>query len=367
MAHHAAAGWEISDDNPDLIVVRGCSVTARAQRDCEKKIARLRMLHPSAVIRIVGCLPGAEPDLLPPDSGSPVPMNDSRAHLKVQDGCSGKCAFCIVPKFRGTPVSVPFTRIRDRALRFLEAGFREIVLTGCNLCLYRSAGMGLPELAAALAALDRSAAYRIRLGSIEPGICDGRLIDAMEAHPNICRYIHVSLQSGSDDVLRLMRRPYSSDTVRELSRAAAGRLGKRVALGADVITGFPGESEKDFEDTRDLLAGSDGLAPFVNLHVFPYSERPGTAASEMPGAVERAVRISRAKTLEKTGNAVRDVFGCGLIGSEVEVCVEKDGNGRTDEYLRCMLEAKAARRMLVKAVVTDYCPTTGALSATIRA
>jgi threonylcarbamoyladenosine tRNA methylthiotransferase MtaB len=367
MARYAAAGWENSDESPDLIEIRGCSVTAKAQRDCEKKIARLRELHPQAKIRIVGCLPGAERDEPPPSGGDAVPMSDSRAHLKVQDGCSGRCAFCIVPQFRGAPVSVPFSVVREKALRLLDAGFHEIVLTGCNLCLYRSEGRGLPELAADLAGLAGDRAHRIRLGSIEPGICDSRLTEALAAHENICRHLHISLQSGSDRVLKLMRRPYTSDTVRELRRAVAALPGRRVAMGADVIAGFPGESDGDFAATCAFLAGDDGCAPFTGLHVFPYSERPGTAAATLPGTVPRSVRIARADALDKIGADGRNAFAAGLIGKTVEVCVEKDGNGRTSEYLRCILQGAGKRRELVQAVVADYSPTTGELSATIHA
>lgn len=367
MARHTAAGWEISDDRPDLIEVRGCSVTAKAQRDCEKKIARLRKLHPQAQIRIVGCLPNAVRDDPSPGDGHVIPMSDSRAHLKVQDGCSGKCAFCIVPRFRGAPVSTPFSTIKERALRMLDAGFREIVLTGCNLCLYRSEGRGLPELAAELAELAGAQTHRIRLGSIEPGICDSRLIAAMSAHENICRHIHVSLQSGSDRVLKLMRRPYTVDTVRELRRAAAALSGRRVAMGADVIAGFPGENGKDFVNTCNFVSENDGYAPFINLHVFPYSERPGTVAAGMPDPVPPDLRVTRARTLEKIGADCRNAFARDLVDRTVEVCVEKDGNGRTSEYLRCLLRGAARRRELVQAQVVDYSPTTGELSATICA
>jgi threonylcarbamoyladenosine tRNA methylthiotransferase MtaB len=366
MARYKAAGWEITDNTPDLIIVRGCSVTAKAQRDCEKRIARLHELHPGARLKIVGCLPGAEMDETIASVSDVVPQWNSRAHLKVQDGCNCRCAFCIVPQFRGAPFSMSFAKVRDRALRFLEAGFREIVLTGCNLCLYRSEGRDLSDLASCLASLDSSGAHRIRFGSIEPGICDKRLVDAMAEHGNICRFIHISLQSASDNVLKLMRRPYTADAVREFQSLIVSRLGKRVALGADVIAGFPGESENDFRETCAFLGDEEYSDMLVNLHVFPYSERPGTAAAAMRPVVPKDVRISRAKELEKIGIANRNRFAQKLIGEEVEVCVEKDGNGRTGEYMRCLLKGVAPRRSLVKAHVEDYSSITGELSATIR-
>ena len=412
-AQYAAAGWQIvtlktgvrpntnapsaqhpdrspaEEETPDVIIVRGCSVTAKAQRDCEKAIAHLRARFPAADIRITGCLPQAthSRDLKPPTINhqpstnyqpSTINYHLSRAYLKVQDGCSGKCAYCIVPQFRGSPVSVPFNDVLARARAFLAAGFREIVLTGCNLSLYRSAGRGLPDLAAALAALE-SPGHRIRLGSIEPGLCDAPLLDALEAHPNICRFLHLSLQSGSNAVLARMRRPYTIEQMADFCASAHSRLGPRLALGADIITGFPGETETDHAATRAFLS----RFPFVHLHVFPYSERPGTEAAALTPSVPVAVRRTRAKELERIGAVQRARFAESLIGQEVTVCVERDGNGRTDEYLRCLLSPpphstlnlstfqpfnfSTFRRSLVHATVRKYFPKTGAVSATIRA
>ena len=414
-AQYAAAGWQIvtlktgllpntnapsaqhpdrsppEAETPDVIIVRGCSVTAKAQRDCEKAIAHLRARFPAADIRITGCLPQATHswNLKPSTTNHQPTINYqlsttnyqlptinyhlSRAYLKVQDGCSGKCAYCIVPQFRGSPVSVPLDDVLARARAFLAAGFREIVLTGCNLSLYRSDGHGLADLAAALAVLE-SPGHRIRLGSIEPGLCDRPLLDALEAHPNICRFLHLSLQSGANPVLARMRRPYTIEQMADFCADARRRLGPRLALGADIITGFPGETEDDHVATRAFLS----RFPFVHLHVFPYSERPGTEAAALTPSVSVAVRRARAKELERIGAVQRARFAESLIGQEVTVCVERDGNGRTDEYLRCLLNSNTIpstlnpqlstlRRSLVRATVKKYFPKTGAVSATIRA
>ena len=389
---------------PDLIIVRGCSVTARAQRDCEKSIAHLREQFPNTPIKITGCLnianiakthPSESCNKLQPqitasadESASHLTSNTasstehyplSRAYLKVQDGCSGKCAFCIVPSFRGKPVSVPFHEIVARARKFLDAGFREIVLTGCNLCLYHSEGHGIAELAAELASLE-SPGHRIRLGSVEPGICDSRIIDAMESAPNICKFLHLSLQSASDNILRLMRRPYTAEQVFAFCSSASKRLGNRMAFGADIISGVPGETESDHEATKQFLStplspfDNNALqqdrechSPFIHLHVFPYSERPGTEAATLPNAIPPETRRVRAREIETIGAENRLHFAKRLIGQTVTVCIEKDGNGRTDEYLRCNLRGVAARRSLALANVEKYSVRDGSLSAIILA
>ncbi len=393
----AAAGHEIvplpSLKSPDVIIVRGCSVTARAQRDCEKKIAHLRAQFPTSRVIISGCLPNAQkiddfmgsvPTNLQPSTFNIQPT--SRAYLKVQDGCSGRCAFCIVPQFRGPPRSESFSDVLARARRFLADGYREIVVTGCNLALYHSEGHGLPDLLSALAELQPSTnRHRIRLGSLEPGICDAALLDAMETHPNVCRHVHLSLQSGSNAVLARMNRPYRIEQVAAFCADAVRRLGPRLALGADVICGFPGETESDFEATRAFLNGTCRSAlvvpnqtqtphpsptqtpttqtpptqtpptqtpptpnfPFAHLHAFPYSERPGTPAADMDGALPRAVRLERVRILEEDAKKRADAFRAQLMGQEVEICVEKDGTGYSSEYVRFPAPEGAERRSLV--------------------
>ena len=205
-----------------------------------------------------------------------------------------------------------------------------------------------------------------------------RLLDVLETHPNICRSLHLSLQSGSDRILRLMHRPYTMEQIAAFCSNAYRRLGPRLALGADLITGFPGETDDDFTATKAFLTASppppphlnpstSRQSPFIHLHVFPYSERPGTEAATMKPVVPMAVRRARAKELEQVGAANRAAYAQALIGKEVVVCVEKDGNGRTDGYLRCLLKGAAPRRSLVRAQVTEYFSKTGALSATICA
>jgi len=326
----------------DLIVVRGCSVTARAQRDCEHQIAHLKRKYPNKRLIVTGCLPGSQKKIAGFESRSsnsspqptthdpqPVPTRTARAYLKVQDGCGGNCTFCIVPKFRGTAISEPFGATVDKAKRFIEAGYHEIVVTGCNLSLYASEGKRLPDLLAALAGL--SPDCRIRLGSLEPWGCAEEVVDAMAEHANICRFLHLPVQSGSDRILKLMGRPYAVEDVERIARKAQVLM-PFVSLGCDLMTGFPGESEGDFMLTRKLLADLG----FSNAHVFPYSERPGTPAAKMRGVIPKDVRSDRAHILGNIAKLNRQRFARRFIGKEVEIVVESHGQqpqGWTSEYL----------------------------------
>ena len=377
--------------SPDVIVVRCCSVTAKAEHDCRRAIARLRARFPSARIEITGCLAAQSlnptisqspnptiPQSLNPTISQSIPLRTARAYLKIQDGCSGKCAFCIVPSFRGKPRSIPFGQILARARAFLSAGYRELVVTGCNLALYRDSGHDLPEVLYALATVgtdpapvgtDPTPAHRVRLSSLEPGICDDAVLDAFAAHPNICRSIHLSVQSGSDIILKRMNRPYDIGSVDRFCRDAERRLGTRLSLGADIITGFPGETDDDFRATLQFLERH----PFSNLHVFPYSERPGTPAADMDGKIPPAVRRLRAKELDRLGREKRASFAQSFLGRTVEVCIEKAGWGWTSEYLRCKVlgtrtdpEDLPARRSLVAARVVRVADDRLAAEATAR-
>lgn len=337
---------------PDVIVVRGCSVTAKAQHACERTIEGLRARYPRSRVVVTGCLPGAEPFEIPgaPTAALAPSGQTSRAYLKIQDGCAGRCAFCTVPLFRGPPRSVPFAEVCAAAQRSLAAGFRELVVTGCNLALYRSDGKGLADVLSALAACGTD--HRVRLGSLEPGVCDAAVLDAFSAHANICRFLHLSVQSGSAAVLARMNRPYGPETLAALCDEARRRFGPSLALGCDVITGFPGETEADFDATRTLIE----RYAFSNLHVFPYSERPGTAAVALDGVVPVAVRRARARALDEIGRAQRAAFAASFVGKTVRVCIERGGTGGwTEAYVRCCVTTPDGtvlpRRALVEARV----------------
>ena len=366
-ADYLADGWEVTTKHSDanLFVVRGCSVTARAQYECEKLIAHLRRHYPATQLRILGCIEAAEGAAEVRArgygvfaEGSPrrsfratdanTPTRTARAYLKVQDGCAGKCTFCIVPKFRGESRSEPFTGLLDRAKRFIDTGYHEIVVTGCNLALYASEGKHLPDLVSALAALDTGC--RIRLGSLEPGACALETVPAMAEAPNICRFLHLPVQSGSNKTLLAMRRPYDVKDVEKTATLAA-KLMPDLGLGCDLMTGFPGESELDFAATRGLLK----RLPFAHAHVFPFSERPGTLAVGFPHQMPKEIRSARARLLADDMRSKRRKFAKTFIGKTVEIVVEdeKTGRGWTGEYLPCEpLSGSFVRKSIARIFVT---------------
>lgn len=375
-ADYLARGWKLTEkhSDADLFVVRGCSVTARAQHDCEKTIAHLKRHYPLVPIHVCGCLKYNEESESPvqksaqpstPNSRDALPVRTARAYLKVQDGCNGKCTFCIVPKFRGSSSSSPFSEVMDRAKRFVEAGYREIVVTGCNLSLYASEGKRLPDLIVALASLTPAVSEggtRIRLGSVEPGACALECAAAMAESANVCRFLHIPVQSGSNRILRAMRRPYLVRDVDALVLTARKYM-PNISLGCDMMTGFPDELDLDFAASKGLVARHQ----FSTTHIFPFSERPGTMAASYGGAIPPGVRKQRAHELSEVAADCRYAYARRFYGKVVEIVVESESEcvGRTSEYLPCTAKGTAPRKSVAPVFVTKV-HHDGSLEGTIR-
>lgn len=322
-----------SHQEADLFVIRGCSVTASAQHDSERLIDRLRRHYPFKRILVTGCLAGAKPFRISSrdecEDRFIVPTETSRGYLKVQDGCDSRCAFCIIPSLRGAARSEDFTALMDRARRFIDAGYHELVVTGCNLTQYRSGDRRLPELLAALAELDPKGC-RIRLGSVEPGPVADDTVRAMGEHANVCRFLHLAVQSGSDPVLVSMHRPYRAHDVAATVKLAR-ELMPKIALGCDMIGGFPGEERLDHERSRLFIEQQK----FVNVHAFPYSNRPGTVAARRTDQLDDEVCRERAHQLSAIGEKNRERFAETFVKHRVQVVVERTSRhgGWTGEYL----------------------------------
>lgn len=354
-AAFVAAGWTRAESHrdADMIVVRCCAVTGRAQANSERLVSHLRRKYPAKRVVVAGCTADRRNlNLVPPEvssalaagaEASPLPTRTSRAYLKVQDGCSGECAFCIVPRFRGRSVSYAPEALVRRAVRFAEAGYGEIVITGCNLSMYSSGGKNLADLLAALS--DAAPGCRLRLSSLEPSPVARDVVAVMRERANICNFLHVPVQSGSNRILTAMRRPYVARDVELLLREAAATI-RDVGLGCDIIAGFPDERDADHAATLSLVE----RLPFSNVHVFPFSSRPGTAAAGMPGQLPHDVRHARAHEIAAVAVSKRIAFAKRFRGRRTEIVVEdpESVGGWTPEYLWCEVGENRAEAIRAK-------------------
>ncbi len=355
-------------EDADVIVLNTCAVTAEAARKSRQTLHGLHRRNPRASLAVLGCwvtedpeaaaaqpgvcwaLPNAEKaraaELLAGSGGSVAPWtpglwNHTRAFLPVQDGCDSACTYCVTRLLRGPARSVPLSAAVAQAQAMAEHGAQEVVLTGVSLGSY---GQDLPgELRLAdlvTALLEHASLPRVRLSSVEPWDVDDRLL-ALWTNPRLCRQLHLPLQSGSDAVLRRMGRRYTTvDFAAWVERARA--ICPELAVTTDIITGFPGETAADFEES---LAFVRALG-FARLHVFRYSERRGTAAMRLPDSVPVSVRGERAVQMRNLGEELAATYRQRFAGAVLPVLWEhRDRIGRwrglTDNYLEVVFETDA--------------------------
>ncbi len=400
----AGRGYHVVDlDEPaDVVVINTCSVTERADRECRQLVRRALRHSQDAFVAVVGCyaqlqpaeiaaIPGvdlvlgtkekldvlrflgeggkrAEPEIAvscidqihdATAASSAGYEGHTRAYLKVQDGCDFLCAFCTIPRARGGSRSLAADTILAGARDAAAHGYREIVLTGVNVGDYGTTET--PDLLRLLQRLiDVDGVDRIRISSIEPNLLTDDLIDFWASQPRICNHWHIPLQSGSDAVLRGMRRRYRRDLYAE--RVAAIRsVAPNAGIGADVIVGFPGETDERFEETYEFLRD----LPLSYLHVFPYSERPDTPAASFPGRVEPKIRTERSERLRALSARKRHLFAASFVGATVPVLFETDhgtgiSSGLTEEYVRVRVQAdshltNSIRRVRITDAADDTC------------
>jgi threonylcarbamoyladenosine tRNA methylthiotransferase MtaB len=356
-----SAGFEVVPNAgpADVVVINTCTVTHRADRDCRALVRRARREHPEAAILLAGCYAQISPDAkekLPEvdhwvgvgqaarlgpvlrgiagdgHAGSPRPsdyaagllLGHRRTFLKIQDGCDFHCAYCVVPLARGKSRSPAEKEIVETAVAAEGDGARELVLTGIHVGLYgadRGEKEGLARLVSVL--LAETARVRIRLSSIEPMEITDALLEGIAGHSRACRHLHIPMQSGSDRTLERMRRPYGARRYADIVGNVAARIpGGQV--GADVIAGFPGETDEDFEETVRILAG----LPVHYLHVFPYSPRPGTESARWRDDVPASVKKERVSRLLRLDGEKRKGYLQAQVGKELEVLVESAHSDR---------------------------------------
>lgn len=376
----------------DFLLVNSCTLTGRADRDVRRFIRRAARDNPQARIVVTGCyagrasaefrrmpgvwmiVPNREKDGLTARileatgargeeaaetrafvgaavAADTIPYR-ARAFLKVQDGCDFHCAYCVIPGVRGKSASVAGDEVVGRVRALVKDGYREIVLAGIHLSSY---GRDLEPQSSLLELLERIEVVeglgRVRLSSLDPRFLDGRLAAHVAANPSIAPHFHLSLQSGSAKTLRAMGRASSPESYETLL-AGLWRRAPDAAIGADVIVGFPGETDEDFERTREFLERS----PLTYLHVFPFSPREGTPAAEMEPVDER-VKGRRAAALRDLSRAKDLAFRAGFVGRELEaVVIARKGRGAevlTGNNIQVAVpDCGAARREFVTVRIT---------------
>lgn len=382
----AERGFQVveSGQPADVFVLNTCMVTQRAERDARRCIRRALRTSPNAFVIVVGCYAQLEPEeiasiegvdavlgsaekfhlfdfiadfrkktypqIFVSEIGSNAEFHSSfsadvggrtRAFLKVQDGCDYSCAFCTIPLARGGSRSLSVEDVLWQAQTLAGLGYKEIVLTGVNVGDYgRAMSSSLLNLLRALEHIP--GIRRIRVSSIEPNLLSRDLIDFMIGSEKVCNHFHIPLQSGSDAILKRMRRRYLTEQYRETIEYIRS-CDPDAGIGADVIVGFPGERDDLFEESYLFLVDVD----VSYLHVFTYSERPDTAASTFDGTVEPKVRFKRSEVLRVLGEKKRRAFYSRFVGRTMNVLIEAGTgsqvmSGLTSNYIRVDLDVGQA-------------------------
>lgn len=381
-----AAGYTVVpfEGKADVYVVNTCTVTGTGDRKSMQLSRHLKRLYPDCKLILCGCLAqkkgealisaGADVvlgtqsrahivDLLEKNIRTGAPVCDvkpllpdspyeplyittqserTRATLKIQEGCNNHCTYCIIPSVRGPIRSRPLQDIYAEAFRLSESGFSEIVLTGIHLSSYgRDLHDGTSLLDVLRMLQNISGIQRIRLGSLEPTIATEDFAQEVKKLDKVCPQFHLALQSGSNSVLRRMKRQYNTDMYTHAVENIR-KVFPMAALTTDILTGFPGETEEEYQETRDYIR----QIGFSRIHVFPYSKREDTPAAIMPGQLTKAVKEQRARDLILLGNEVAYDYLVSWIGKKTTVILEEQEDGfwigYTPEYIRVFLSSYPA-------------------------
>jgi len=370
------SGHEVADfaGMSDIYVINTCTVTSNADKKSRHAIRAARKRNPKAKIIVTGCMAdvaaedikrlncadvilknseklrfgeriqalGSRPQALGSRPQAPAPLR-VRANLMIENGCEEFCSYCIVPRARGKVIRRPEDQVIGEAKDLVSSGIREIVLTGINLGAY---GSGLPRVLQRLSELD--GLLRIRLSSIEPQFVTEELINCVAEAPKVCNHLHIPLQSGDDGILKAMNRKYVSKEYMNL----IGRIKKKIpgiSLNTDVIVGFPGESEKAFNNTLKLLK----KIKFSRIHAFHFSPRPGTPAAEFPDQIDPKSVRKRIDRIHKLRIGLMRDFARNAKRKPQEILVESPGEGLTESYVRVKFKGRSSLiGKLVKVKIT---------------
>ena len=370
-------GFEIVDfdQKAEVYVINTCTVTENADKECRQIVRRAQRLNPDAFIAVTGCYAQLRPEEISKIKGvdailgsdekyrifnhlnnfqkrefpsvfvSPTEElrifnsaysteadNRTRAFFKIQDGCDYKCSFCTIPLARGSSRSPAPDQVLHQFRSLLDIGYKEVILTGVNIGDYGNSSDDFYHLLQSMLKVEGE--YRIRISSIEPNLLSDEIIDLTASNAKLCNHFHIPLQSGSTKILRLMKRRYTVDDYYNLIIKACDKI-EDLGIGADVITGFPGETEENFIETYSFLRD----LPISYLHVFTYSGRPNTKAAGLDNQVDMNERKGRTNRLRILSGKKRNDFYRSMIGKELSVLFEHgdhqgDMKGFASNYVR---------------------------------
>lgn len=394
------------EDIPDIVVVNSCTVTAESDRKTRQTVRKMRRQYPAAVIAVTGCMPQARPekaktltdaDIIignalnselpalvkkfmaqrdkiveskphrPHEKISPLSSHSfegrTRAFAKIEDGCNRFCSYCIVPYARGRVRSKPPQRITEELTAFAAAGYKEAVIAGINLSAYGSdIGLTLPD---GVKAADVEGIERLRLGSLEPDQLTPEVLDGLKSVKKLCGQFHLSLQSGSDGVLKRMNRKYDTALYRRIISDIRARF-ENCSVTTDIMTGFPGETEEEFNETMDFVKEIG----FSKVHIFCYSRREGTPAAQMENQVDEQVKTARSKVLSKVAAKCAKDFFAAQVGRIENVLFEqqKDGffEGYTENYTPVKVKAENGLKGEILPVKITECTDEGCFGEVVR-
>ena len=391
---HGRGAVETTPQDAELVVVNSCSVTAAADQGVRQTIRRIVRDNPGVRVVVTGCYATRRPDeisqlpnvahvvtnddkddlvqRLAPSIGlprleaqttadrygngdgpcgdtlSPGSVGRTALTLRVQTGCDERCSYCIIPTTRGKGRSRPLNEVIQQIEQAIASGYREIAIAGVHLGSYGRDLDGATSLTTLVRTLSEwNADVLFRISSLEPMDCTPAIVDMVAASPRLAPHFHLPLQSGADAVLRAMRRPYTARSFAELVMRIRTRI-PHVSIGSDRIVGFPGESFSHFDETHALLRD----LPLTHLHVFPYSDRPGTDAAALGGRVDGAVIRERGQRLRDMGHQMATRFRQSQRGTIRRALTVDDGwSAVTDNYLKVRLENRHSRNEWVQAAI----------------
>ena len=377
------SGHEITKgDDADIYIINSCAVTVRSERktrqliyqalgktgfsgkeriivtgcapddiSSDQRITYLSNDHKYMIPEVIDGLAADESAMLPSrfKFDAPVKCSTNRVNLKIQDGCDNFCSYCIIPHTRGLPVSKPYQSAINEFRELLDNGYKEIILTGVNIGKYSDEGHDLAELAEGILSLDGE--FRLHLTSLDPESASHRLLSLFREEKMV-KHLHLSLQSGSDTVLKRMNRPYNRDQYIAVAEELK-QIDKDFNFTTDVITGFPGETEYEFNETLSLVKA----VGFSHVHTFRYSPRQGTKASVMDNAVPEIIKTERSRELIKLFNEQKIIYYRNFSGREGTFLSEKYNKGITTGFNEYYIPVETTEKLIKNSffkIIAEY-------------